>query len=761
VIGKKLSHYQILQDLGSGGSGLVYSAQDLKLGRKVALKVLPEPRGRDPQALRLFMREARAASAINHPNICTVYEVEEHEGRPFIVMELLEGHTLKHKIGGRPLDNETLLDLALGFAEGLETAHAQGIVHRDVKPANLFVTARGQAKILDFGLAKQQAPGGDTGETTQPLTLPGLTHGTLSYMSPEQARGEPVDARTDVFSFGAVLYEMATGRQAFHARNTAEGLELLLNGQPQPPESLNPAVPAELCRVIEKALQKDRKARYQSAGELVAELKRLKREVELGRTAAFDGRGAAATLGSLAILPFENTAGDPEAEYLCEGVPEGLINSLSALLGLRVMAHSTVSRYKGRSVEPQKAGRELGVAAVLCGRVSLRGGALVITAELLDVERGWQLWGERYNRRTDDLPAVEEEIVREITRKLKLRVTGEQDKRLARRAAHNPAAHHAYLAGRYHWNKWTPEGFLAAIGHYERAIAADPGSALGYAGLADGFNLLGLYALRAPKDAFPQAEAAALKALSLDPDLAEAHSALGTARFFHEWDWPAASADFRRALELNPGYAWGHHGYSSALSAMGRHEEAIAEARTALETDPFSLVGILNLGWAAFNARRYDEVAEQCRRALELDQNFVRARELMGMAHALGKRADDALAEARRVLAAHDGSPRSLAVCGYVFATCGSREEARQIVETLRTLAAQRYVPALSLAFVSAALGKSDTAFGWLERAHDEQDSLLVGLRVDPRLDKLRGDERFSDLEERVGLRLWGRGLGR
>ncbi len=763
MIETTVSHYRILEKLGGGGMGVVYRAVDLKLGRAVALKFLPERSGRDAEALKRLAREAKTASAVNHPNICTVYEIDDNAGRPFIAMEFLEGMTLKHRINERPLDNETLLELAVGFAEGLAAAHALGIVHRDIKPANLFVTVRGQAKILDFGVAKCFPNQGGTEDITSDylapgggaLTLPGVTLGTLAYMSPEQARTEEIDARSDVFSFGAVLYEMATGKTAFPTSPLGLAIDAVLHKAPPPPETLNANMPRELGRIIAKALEKSREARYQTAAEMGVDLTHLKRSLEASRAL-----GAEPAPSALAVLPFENAAEDPDADYLCDGISEGLITNLSQISGLRVISRGTVFRYRGRGLDPQAVGRELGVGAVILGRVTRRADALIVSAELIDVARGWRLWGERYNRRIDDLLSVEEEIIREVSRKLRVELRGEQAGHLARLAAHNPAAHQAYLAGRFQWNRWTPEGFKSAISHYEQAVAVDPSYPLGHAGLADAWSLLGLYALYQPKEAFPRAKAAALKALELNPMLAEAHTALGTTRFFYDWDWPAASADFRRAIELNPSYVSSHHLYSSALSAVGNHDEALVEAQLTLTMDPLSLVAILNVGWALFRARRYQDAVAQCRRALGIDPSFLRASELLGLACALTGASDEAVAEARRAMAARENSPRSLAVCGCIFALTGHREEARQTVEELRGLGRQRYVPSLSLAFVSAALGKRDVAMAWLQRAFDEQDSLLVWLRVEPRLDNLRSDPRFKELEERVGLRLWGRALG-
>jgi eukaryotic-like serine/threonine-protein kinase len=747
MIGKTVSHYRILDKLGGGGMGVVYRAEDTRLHRPVALKFLPDASD-DPVARERFMREARAASSLNHPHICTVHEVEEHEGRPFIVMELLEGRPLGDVIAAGPLATDRIVDIAIQMAEGLGVAHERGIVHRDIKPANVSVSERGQVKILDFGLAKPWSGGRRDGDTIadtpswgETLTTPGITMGTLSY------------GRSDLFSFGAVLYEMATGQQAFPATGAALAFDSILNSSPMAPDRANPGLHPELARVIMRALEKDRSLRYQSADEVLADLDRLRRELESGRTQ--DSRDADPGVGALAVLPFENAAADPDAEYLCEGITEGLINSLSQLPQLRVMARSTVFRFKGRDLDPLAAGRELAVGAVLVGRVTQRGGSLLITAELIDSRSGFQIWGDRFDRRIDDLFAVQEEITREISRKLRLKLAGGDAARVTPRPPANPGAQQAYLTGRYHWNRWTPEGFQKAIEHYERAIALDPRYALAYAGLSDAYSLLGLYALLPPVEAFPHAKQAALKALALDDSLAEAHTSLGTARFFHEWDWRAAQGDFQRGLELNPASVSGRHIHSTALSAMGRHREALAEARAALELDPLSLVTILNLGWVHFNNRDWDGARAQCRAAFALDPEFPRAHELMGLASAHAGELEEAVNEARRVANAHDGTPRSLAVCGYLFALAGRKEEARETVAGLRALAARVYVPALSVAFVSAALDKKDTAFEWLERAFDEQDCLLVWLRVDPRLDNLRTDTRFYDLVQRVGLRLW------
>ncbi len=757
MIGATVSHYRILEKLASGGMGDVYRAEDMRLGRQVALKFLPELHVGDPEALHRFFQEARFASALNHPHICVVHEIDEHEGQPFIAMELLEGRTLGKEIAGEPLAPDRTLNLAVQIADGLGAAHAMGLIHRDIKPANLFVAQGDRAKILDFGVAKLKRPAGAEEtvpfepELHAPLTSPGMTFGTLSYMSPEQARGEDLDGRSDLFSFGAVLYEMATGQQAFPSRGPVATIEMLVSQQPPPPATVNPGVPPELERIIQRALEKERGLRYQTAPELLSDLRNLQHGPE-GRQLAAAGE---APVRSLAILPLANVGDDQETEYLADGITEELINRLSRLPSLRVMARSTVFRYKGRDMDPRSVGRELQVEVVLSGRVEQRGGAVVVTPELVDVANGWQLWGERYDRRLDDLLEIQEEITREITRKLKLKLTGVQVARLGRPPTASPAAHQAYLNGLYYWNRWTAAGFRKAIEYFEQAIKEDPRFALGYAGLADSFSLLGLFALVAPKEAFPRAREAALEALNIDPDLAEAHASLGTTRFFHEWDWLAAAGDFESCLEGNPGYVPGRRTYSMALSAVGRHEDALREAQEALALDPLSLSTMLNLGWTLFNARDYTAAMDRCRQAIELAPGFSRARELLALAHAHAGDFDAAAEQARAVMALNEPGPRRLAVCGHTFAMAGDMDEARATVTKLRDLATRRYVPALAIAFVSAALGKADTAFGWLERAFDEQDSLLVWLRVDPRLDNLRSDPRFQDLVERVGLRLW------
>jgi serine/threonine protein kinase len=642
MVGQTVSHYRIVEKIGSGGMGDVYVATDLTLGRKVALKFLSGAETADRGAIERFYREARAASALNHPNICTIHEIGDHHGQPFLVLELLEGRTLKREIENGPLSMDRVIELGIQMADALDAAHASGIIHRDIKPANIFVTRRGEAKVLDFGLAKLTRTAQPTAEDSEEATAllgddhvtnRGTTLGTVAYMSPEQARGERLDARTDLFSFGVVMYQMATGHPPFDGQTTAVLFDQLLNREPALPTRVNPDLPSELERIITKALEKDKELRYGSAAEIRADLKRFKRITDSAKIpsatipvvagpssgtlpqaasrkrvvwiaaaavlALAAGVAAYALLGSrgsqidsMAVLPFVNGSGNADTEYLTDGIAETLINNLAQLSGFRVSARSTAFRYKGPDVDPLKAGQELNVRAVLTGRITTRANLLIVQADLVDVRNGSQIWGAQYDRPVAEILAVQDEIANEIFDKLRLRLTGEEKKRATKRYTDNAEAYQLYLRGRYYWNQGTIAGFKKAIEYFQQAIGKDPKYALAYSGLADSYLLLGSYWV----EAIPEAKTAALRALELDDRLSEAHIALGHIKLLLDWDWPAAESEFKQGISLNAASALAHNQYAMYLAAMQRLDDAIAEVKRAQELDALSPIVNTDLG---------------------------------------------------------------------------------------------------------------------------------------------------------------------
>jgi serine/threonine protein kinase/Flp pilus assembly protein TadD len=751
--GSRVGPYEVLTLLGEGGMGAVYRGRDPRLGRDVAIKVLLPDSARDADALARFEREARAIASLSHPNVLSIFDYGDQDGTFFVVTELLEGETLRARLMNDVIEWRSAIDIGAEIAEGLAAAHARAVVHRDLKPENVFLTREGRVKILDFGLAQTDPflAGEDTGNlpTRKFNTEPGTIVGTLAYMAPEQLKGEPVEGTADIFSLGCILYEMVTSKKPFQRRSGAATIAAILK-EDVPRDELAESVPPEFQRVIEGCVEKNPLQRFQSARDLALTLRAISSSSStridlMPRPRARKSKA----IDSIAVLPFQNGGADADTEYLSDGVTEGVINKLSQLPKLKVMARSTVFRYKGREVDPRAVGRDLRVRAVLSGRVKHVGDRVVINVELVDSHDGAHLWGEQYNRKIADLVALQEEMSTEIAEKLRIRLTGAEKKRLRKKSTDNTEAYQLYLRGRYQWSKRTEESVKKGIAHFEEAIESDPTFAGAYAGLADSFVTLATNIPLPPREAMPKAKAAATKALEIDGSLAEAWASLAAVKWWYEWDWEGAEAAYTSAIKLNPNYATAHDGYAMLLCARGRFDASLEQVRKATELDPLSRIIVVHSGWPFYFARDYESAIGRFEKALELDEKFIPAHGWRGLALGQQHRYEEALAAFQRALET-ERVPILLAMLGHTRAIAGQRREAEMILTMLAEQARTRYISPYDIAVIHAGLGDRAAALAKLNEAYEDRSAWMVFIDVDPRLDSLRDEAEFRELAERL-----------
>jgi serine/threonine protein kinase/tetratricopeptide (TPR) repeat protein len=788
--GTVMAQYRLLEEIGAGGMGIVYKAEDTKLGRLVALKFLPEPLAADVSALERFQHEARAASALNHPNICTIYDIEEYQGHTFIAMEYLDGRSLKDHILGRTLGRDEISRLGIQIAEALSAAHSKGVVHRDVKPGNIVVTASGPVKVLDFGLAKLIGSQGGSAPTKS-LTETHSVTGTLPYMSPEQLRGREVDARTDIYAAGVVLYEMSTGRLPFTAEISPQLIDDILNSPPPLPRQVNPKISPKLEEIILKCLEKDPEDRYQTAKEIGVDLRRMTapssasqrlvaiRPKRFGATAGFVwaaipilalailmiGSGYLRTtffnpVRSIAVLPFADESKDASSEYIGDGITEGVINRLSEIPSLRITSRTSVFRFKGKQTDALTAGKTLNVQLLLTGRIAHQADVLTLSAELVKVEDGSQIWGHQFRYSMSDLSRAQDDLAAAVSDKLQLRLNSAEGTRLTKRVTDNSEAYQLYLQARYHLNQRTGSGLRKSIEFFQQATEKDPNFALAYAGLADAYNLSNVLGLQAPRESSPEAKAAATKALVLDPRLGEAHAALGLVKSHYEYDFPAAQRDFLKALELNPNYSNAYLFYAGAyLTPMGRHQEAIAEMKKALELDPLSLPLNSLMANTYLWAGDYERSAKQFQYTIELDPNFPMVHFFYANLLAEDGKYEQAIEESQKGELLAGAGPGEAAERAAEFRRAfrdGGPEGywQKNLEETLKQLQAAeaQYLPALDVADAYARVGNNEKTLEWLEKSYAQRDGNLTLVKSYPEFKDIRKDPRFRDLLRRIGL---------